>query len=178
MWIDYRRRIAEGGVELSALERRLRGRPTADRVKMLRALEDGAARSLRALVPLLGYSERQLRRWWGAYERGGLAALLERRPRGGRRERVSAAAWAGLEAEMTAGRIARLADAQRYLREGWGIAYASLNGVSRLLKRRKARLKTGRRRHRRADPGAQAAFKKGLQRGPRRAPGGASLRHG
>ena len=75
-------------------------------------------------------------------------------------EQVSPEAWTALALEMRAGRIARLKEAQQYLREQWGIDYHSLNGLSQLFKRHKTKLKTGRRRHRQANPAAQAAFKK------------------
>jgi transposase len=64
---------------------------------------------------------------------------------------------------MRAGRISRLKDVRHYLQERWGIGYRSLNGVSRLLKRHNAKLKPGRRRHRRANPAAQAASKESLR---------------
>jgi transposase len=175
MWIDYGERVAESEAELRERERALRGWPTADRLKLLRLLKSGRERRLRRAAAVLGYSERQAQRWWRRYAAGGLAALLAEARHEGRRERITAAAWEALDGEMRAGRIARLREAQAYLRERHGIAY-SLNGVSLLFKRRKAKLKTGRRRHRAADPAAQAAFKKSVPRGPRRAPGGAGVR--
>jgi transposase len=159
MWIDYRERIAEGEEELRALERRARGRAAADRIKLLRLLKSGRERSLRRAAAVLGYSERHAQRWWRRYAAGGLAMLLAEAPREGRRERITPAAWAALDGEMRAGRVARLREAQAFLRERFGVVY-SLNGVSLLFKRRKVKLKTGRRRHRGADPAAQAAFKK------------------
>ena len=50
---------------------------------------------------------------------------------------------------MTTGQVVTLEDAQRCLRETWGIAY-SLNGVWYHLHQRRARKKTRRRRHRKA----------------------------
>jgi transposase len=160
MWIDYREQIPQSLPALVALEKRLRGLPIADRVKLLRLLKTRSIRSLRAAAPILGYSERQLQRWWGTYTSRGLEALMRWQPRPGRQARVPPEAWTALAVEMRAGRIARLKEAQRYLREQWGITYHSLNGLSQLFKRHKTKLKTGRRRHRRADPAAQAAFKK------------------
>jgi transposase len=162
MWIDYEAQIPQSPTALRTMERRLRGRPTADRVKLLRLLKTRTFRSLRGAAPMLGYSERQLQRWWATYTAGGLDALLQRPARRGRQAQVSDEAWAALAGEMQAGRVARLKDAQRYLRERWGIDYRSLNGVSRLFIRHKTRLKTGRRHHRRANLAAQAAFKKSL----------------
>ena len=157
--------IAESEAELAAAERRLRGRPVAARVRMLRLLKAGAAPTLGACAPLVGYSPRQLARWWAAYRGGGLAALTRERTRPGKASRLTAEARAGLEAEMRAGRIATLEDARAYLAEHHGVAYASLNGVWWQLRKHKIKLKTGRRRHRRADPAAQAGVKAGLRGG-------------
>lgn len=155
---DYRTAITESAEALAGRERRLRGSPLQARVRMLRLLKGGVARSLRACAPLLGYERRQLGRWWKTYEQGGLAALLVLRRPPGKAPRMTAEAWAGLAAEMAAGRIARREDARRYLRERWGLSY-SPNGLGGQLKRRRAKLKTGRRRHVRADAARQAAFK-------------------
>ena len=163
MWIDYGDQITQTPAALLTLERRLRGQPTADRVRLLRLLKTRTCRSLRGAAPMLGYSERHLQRWWGTYTTGGIEALLQRPTRRGRQAQVSDDAWTALAAEMQAGRVAHLKDAQRYLRERWGIDYRSLNGVSRLFIRHKTKLKTGRRRHRRANLAAQAAFKKSLR---------------
>ena len=78
---------------------------------------------------------------------------------------------------MRAGRVARLREAQAFLRDRHGIAY-SLNGISLLFKRHRVKLKTGRRRHRKADAAAQAAFKKGARGRTGAARGRAGLCHG
>lgn len=160
MWLDYRQAIAESAADLVALERRYRGAGVADRIKMLRLLKTDAYPSQRQVATVLGYTERQLRRWWQVYTQDGLSALLQRERPGGRVERLNATALAALEAEMKAGRIGRLRDAQRFLAEQWGVHYQGVSGLSRLFQRHKIKLKTGRRRHRRADAEAQAAFKK------------------
>jgi transposase len=164
MWLKYAEQIQESPAELTAWEHRFRGHRVADRVKMLRLLKTGAARSRRQLVDLLGYCERQLQRWWGVYQREGLAALVVERPRGGRRERMTPEAWKSLSAAMEAGQIGGLREAQRHLRKQCGVRYRGVSGVSRLLKRHGVKLKTGRRQHRKAELGQQAAFKKGLRR--------------
>jgi putative transposase len=149
--IRYPDVITELMEDLAALERRLRGRPDQHRAQMLRLLKSGQASSLVAVARLIGYSERTVNRWWQRYQAGGLDALLARRPRRGPASRLTDDAWAGLEAAMRRGEVATLRDAQRYLRDAWQIEYPSLNGVWWQLRRRQARLKTGRRRHRRAD---------------------------
>jgi transposase len=136
----------------------------ADRVKLLRLLKSGQERSLWRAAAVLGYPERPGQRWWRAYRESGLAGLLVVRRPGGARARITLAALAGLEGEMRAGRIARLREAQAYLREHWDIVY-SLDGLSGLFQRHKTKRKTGRPRHRRADAAAQAAFKKSVHDG-------------
>src|SRR5512144_151778 len=123
MWIDYRQAIGESAADLLTLERRYRGAGVGDRGKMLRLLTTEAYPSQRQLATALGYTERQLRRWWRLHVHGGLTALLHRAPPGGRPERVDATALAALEAEMRAGRIGRLCDAQRFLAERCGVHY-------------------------------------------------------
>jgi transposase len=86
--------------------------------------------------------------------------LLEAKPRGGKNERVSEEALDTLKERMKAGEIARLEEARRFLEERFGIHYKGVSGLSRLLKRHQIKLKTGRRRHRKASEEEQAAFKK------------------
>jgi transposase len=163
MWLKYPEQIAESVADLRQWERRLRGRGTADRVKMLRLLKTGEARSRRRLGEMLGYCERQLQRWWAVYQRAGLAALVAQRARGGRHERMTPQAWQSLSAAMEAGQMGGLREVQQHLRKTCGIAYRGVSGVSRLLRRHGVKLKTGRRQHRKADLEQQAAFKKGLR---------------
>jgi transposase len=155
--------IHESVEELTALERDLRGQPTAARARLLRVLKTGQARTLVLAAPLIGYGERTVNRWWKLYQTGGIERLLEHHPRPGKRSQVTAAAWANLEAAMTRGEIATLKDAQHFLAEQHGIHYQSLGGVWWLLRQRKVRLKTGRRRHRQADPAAQTEYKRSLR---------------
>jgi hypothetical protein len=64
-------------------------------------------------------------------------------------ERITPEAWEGLQAEMRAGRIGGLHEAQAYLRDTWHIAYG-IDAISKLFRRRKTKLKTGRPCHRKA----------------------------
>ena len=158
--INYPIMIDEEVDELRQLERQLRGQPTAPRVQLLRLLKSGQVTTLGAAASVLGYHERHLSplvgrlssRWAGA------TARLPHRP--GRVSRMTAAAWHGLEAAMTAGEIVTLKDAQRYLAETWDVHYQSLNGVWEQLRVRQAKKKTGRRRHRQANAEAQENYKR------------------
>jgi transposase len=171
MRTDYATVITETADELRAAEVRVRGERVAPRARMLVLLKTGTTPTLARCAEVLGFSPRGVARWWAAYRREGLAGLLVQRPRQGRRPRLTAPALAGLEAVMATGAIATLKDAQRYLAEEWGIVYPSLNGVWSQLHKHRIKLKTGRRRHQRADAAAQAAFKAGFRPGPGGAPG-------
>jgi putative transposase len=162
MRIDYPQVIRQDPKRLQECERQQRGTALAPRVRLLRLLKTGQARSLPEAAALLGYSTVQVTRWWACYRQRGLPGLLQKPVRPGRPSRLTAAAWRGLQYEMRAGRITRLEDARQYLQRRWNIYYASVNGVWQLLRQRRAKCKTGRRRHRRADAVAQATFKKTL----------------
>ena len=147
MRTHYREQIKESEQELEHLERSLRGQALCDRVKMLRLLKSGAYDNRRTLAPTLGYSERQLQRWWKLYKKAGIDGLLEEKAVGGSTERVNDAAWQGLRLVMRSGHIKQLKEAQAYLTERFGIEYSSLQGLSDMIKRRSiARSITPRRR--------------------------------
>ena len=149
----------------------------ADRVKLLRLLKAGEPRRLAGAAALLGYSERQAHRWWRCYSEGGLAVLVQPARRHGGRERVTAAAWQALEAKLRAGEVARLREARDYLRAQWGID-DTVGDVSKLFQRRRVKRKTGRPQHRRAEPAAQAAFKRSAWAAGSRAQAAAGACHG
>lgn len=154
--------IRQDWKRLQEYERQLRGTSFASRARLLRLLKTGQADSLPQAAQLLGYSTVQVTRWWACYRQRGLLGLLQPPIRPGRPSSMTAAAWRGLQQQMRAGRITRLEDARQYLQHHWGIHYASVNGVWHMLRQRRVKCKTGRRRHRRANAVEQAAFKKTL----------------
>ena len=136
MRTHYQDQILESEQELEHLERSLRGQALCDRVKMLRLLKSGAYDNRRTLAPTLGYSERQLQRWWKLYKKAGIDGLLEEKAVGGSTERVTDAAWQGLKLAMRSGHVKQLKEAQAYLTEYFTIDYSSLQGLSDMIKRR------------------------------------------
>ena len=165
MWIDYRSVIRESEEQLRALERKHRGNSrVSKRIQMVRLLKSGACRSMRRAAPILEYSVPQLERWWRSYREGGIDALLVDPPSmRGRPELMTPEAWEGLNAEMEAGQMRTLEQVRQYLAQEWDVQYASSASVSGLFRRHKVKWKTGRRRHRKADAAAQAAFKQTSQ---------------
>jgi Helix-turn-helix domain len=119
--ISYPVVIEESVDALGHLERQLRGQPVAPRIQLLRLLKSGQVTTLGSAARILGYTERTCARWWGDYRRGGLEQLLDYGTAPGRQPLMTEAAWQGLEAAMTAGEIATLKDAQRYLAETWDV---------------------------------------------------------
>jgi transposase len=160
MHISYGQAIGESEEELSQAEQRARGQRMLDRVRMLRLLKSEQVSSLEACAVVLGYSPRQLRRWWQLYRLEGLSRLTQPTAYAGKRSQLSPQAWEGLQAEMQAGHISTLQEARQYLQSQWHIDYRSLNGVWWQLRRHQAKLKTGRRQHRRAKAEQQEQFKK------------------
>jgi len=164
MWpwphIDYPQLINESEEELQKLEKRHRYSHLFHRVKMLGLLKSVQCSNLGEAAKVLGYSWRQCQRWFKTYTEDALGELLVSRvnERGGR-ELVTDEAWEALEEAMKEGRIATIAGAHRFLSER-GIDYARPESVGALLKRREAKLKTGRPRHEKADPQEQEEFKK------------------
>jgi transposase len=160
MSIAYPPLIQEDIGQLHAAEKAARDKARADRVRLLRFLKEGRVAGVSQAATVLGYRVRTLQRWWQCYREGGLAALLAPPQRRGMTERLTPEAWAGLQAEMRAGQIGGLHEAQIYLRDTWHIGYG-IDALSKLFRRRKTKLKTGRPRHRKAaSPAEQAAFKK------------------
>lgn len=136
MHTHYPEQIRESEEYLERLERSLRGQAVCDRVKMLRLLKSQAYDSRRTLAPVLGYSERQLQRWWKIYKRGGMEELIEEKAVGGSTERITDAAWASLSAAMRSGHVKQLKEAQAFLLDRFDIEYQSLQGLSDMIKRR------------------------------------------
>lgn len=160
MRIKYPKAIQESEEELTSLEQCLRGQKTADRVRMLRLLKSATVKSLKDCAPLVGYSVSQLTRWWERYRTEGLSGLLKRHKPTGKASRLTAEAWTGLQEEMRAGHITTMQDARNYLEREWGIGYKNGKSLWWLFKKHRVKWKTGRRRHKKANPEQQAAFKK------------------
>jgi transposase len=158
--ILYPQVIKEDPHELEKLEKYHRYTHLFQRVRMLRLLKSAECSNLAEAAEALGYSWRQCQRWFASYRQGGLEELLKSRvEERGRQELITEEAFRELEEAMKRGEIATIGQAHRFLSER-GIEYSHPDGVGQLLRRRKAKLKTGRPRHEKADTEEQEAFKK------------------
>src|SRR3954463_5937578 len=176
MGTAYALLIEEDVAQLQAAEKAARDKSRADRVRLLRLVKEERAPGIVQAAAALGYSARTAERWWRRYCEGGLAALVAPPQRRGLVEPITPEAWEGLQAEMRAGHIGGLHEAQAYLRDTWHIGYG-IDAISKLFRRRKTKLKTGRPHHRNR-PAEQAVFKKGAARHGVAARGAAGLRDG
>ena len=166
--IDYPNVIKEDIEELRKLEKRHRYSHLFHRVRMLRLLKSGECKNLSEAAQALGYSWRQCQRWFAAYRRGGKRQLLVSRvDEHGPKELITDQAWQELEEAMKRGEISTVAQAHEFLVDR-GIGYSHPESVGGLLRRRKAKPKTGRPRHEKADQREQEDFKKSSQQGSRR----------
>ena len=163
MRIKYPKAIQESEEELTRREQSLRGQKAGDRVRMLRLLKSAAVKSLKDCAPMVGYSLSQLTRWWERYRAEGLAGMLKRQKPAGKASRLTPEAWAGLLQAMRTGHIATMQDARNYLQREWGISYKNGKSLWWLFKKHRIKWKTGRRRHKKAQPEQQVAFKKTLE---------------
>lgn len=160
--IDYPNVITQTPEQLRELEKHHRYTHLFQRVRMLRLLKSGQCRNLGEAADALDYSRRQCQRWWDAYTEGGAGGLLVSRvAQRGRQELVTDQAWEELEEAMKEGKIATYTGAHAFLSER-GIEYSGPDSVGGLFRRRKAKPKTGRPRHQKADSQEQEAFKKSL----------------
>jgi transposase len=161
MSIDYCNLIRETEENLLELEKKHRSTHLSHRLRMLRLLKSGTSKSIQQAADVVGYSWRQCQRWITTYRKEGLSALLIDRTheRGNHEERVTPEAWASLEEAMQRGEIDTYERARKFLTEH-GIHYKDQSSIFRLFERHQVKAKTGRYRHKRADPEEQEAFKK------------------
>jgi transposase len=118
--------------------------------------------SLRTAAQVLGVDERSVRRWVAWYRAGGLAEVGRRR----RGDRTGQPAWltpdqqAALCAEASEGAFRTAAEAAQWVTATFGVTYTA-SGMRTLLHRLDCRPKVPRPIAEKANPVAQAAWKKG-----------------
>ncbi len=146
-------------------ERRPDVRPRLHALWLLRS-----GRSVREVAALVGVHERSVQRWVGWYRDGGVAGVRAHRQAGkGQPAFLTAEQQAQLGEQAATGAFRTAADAQRWVEAQFGVSYRP-GGMYALLGRLRIHPKVPRPVNPKADPVAQAAWKKGGSRMPSRRP--------
>jgi transposase len=156
--MKYAIKIVESIEYLVEQERKSTLAQIRDRVRFIRLLKSGEAKTQSAAGQLIGLCERQSQRLWRIYQQEGLAGL-QKKPSWGYWGKLSSTQIAHLRQFLLDDRAETLADIQAYLQNNLGVSY-TIGGISDLCKRLKIKLKTGRPVNVRQQPGAIENFKK------------------
>lgn len=156
--MDYQTEITESEDYLVKLERSTKDVKVRDRVRFIRLLKTGEAKTQHQAGTLIGLGIRQSQRLWQRYREAGLAVLAVNNYAGGV-AKLNEAGQRQLQERLTQDDIASLEQARRYLQEEFGISYTT-SGVSYLFKRLKVKLKTGRPQNIKQDAAQFEEFKK------------------
>ena len=157
---NYQNLTRESVSELERQEKKHRNSVIGSRMRFLRLLKSGEASSVEAAATMIHYSRGHCQRWLKSYQAQGIQALLEplKKPPG-QSERMTSAAWDALNAALDKGTIGTYAQARELL-ASVGVVYKDDTTILKLFKRHGIKAKTARPVHEKADPEAQAAFKK------------------
>jgi transposase len=140
--MNYQTEISESGDYLIELERATKDLKARDRVRFIRLLKTGRAATQKQAGVLIGLQVRQAQRLWEQYREQGLAVMCQNNYTGGM-VKLDGTAQAGLKARLKQDDMQSLEQVRLYLEQEFGVGY-TVSGISRLFKRLKVKLKTGR----------------------------------
>jgi transposase len=156
----------DDAASLRARYRRERRADVRPRLQGLWLVRTG--KTTREVAEVVGVEERTVQRWLAWYRVGGLAEVEGRHAHGkGAAPFLTAEQQAVLAGEVETGRFRTAAEVRRWVEERWGVRYTE-GGMYALLKRLRCAPKVPRPIHEKADPLAQARWKKGGSRKPSR----------
>lgn len=156
--INYGLVIVETVEDLLGLERAQQHARERDRVRFLRFLKEGKAKSQVQAGALIGLKRRQSQVLWQRYQKEGLASYISSKYKG---------SWSKLSSQQQARLLQRLDQNDvftqqqiiEWLQAETGVTYTQ-GGISDLLARLKVKLKVGRPVNVRKDEAGAVAFKK------------------
>lgn len=156
--MDYTTLIEESLDHIIDLERSTSNLQARDRIRFIRYLKSGQAKTQEEAGMLIGIGLRQSQRLYKLYRTEGLSRLLQPSPPR-YTGKLSEEQREKLLDRLKDDDIATLAQAQDWMEQEFGVYY-TLGGVWALFKRLKVKLKTGRPSNVRKDPQQGEAFKK------------------
>jgi len=158
--MDYTSLIIED-VDFLASQERLAGKAQARaRIRFLRLLKTGQAKSQAAAGLHISLAIGQSQRLWQTYQEKGFAGLLSPAYQASF-GKLSAHQISILLTFLGSDQAGKLAEVQAFMHSSFGLQY-SLSGISKLFTRLKIKLKTGRPSKVRKDAAQEEAFKKTL----------------
>ena len=161
---NYKELISEDVQTLLELERQQKHAKLRDRVRMLRLLKSGEARSLPVVAGMLGISSTNARYLWNNYQQQGLLEFTRWRYGGNYRkltvEQQQQLVAAAAEAPNSFG---SQADIRQYILQTFQVNYTQ-PGISYLCSRNKIKHKVGRPRNKEASEEQQQDYKKNSRR--------------
>jgi len=162
--LKYSEIIVEDEQSLLECERQQKHAKLRDRVRMLRLLKSGEARSLAAVAPMIGLSAAEVRYLFANYRKQGLSEFMRWRY-GGNNRYLTPQQEQQLVARCsdTSNSFAGQADLQQYILQTFEVSY-SQPGISMLCSRKKIKHKSGRPRNSKASEEQQQEYKKNSPR--------------
>lgn len=158
--MDYSLKISEELTQLQTLEKQQTKAHLRDYVRFLRLLKSGHCTTQTQAAQQINLSLRQAQRLWQAYQKQGLASLLQPR-KATYFGKLSTTQISHLRRFLLDDQAQTLADVQAYLAGSLGVEY-TIGGVFDLCNRLKIKAKTGRPVHAHQAPGAVETYKKSL----------------
>ncbi len=156
--INYQEKIKESVAELVILEKAQKQARQRDRVRFVRYLKAGQAKTQPQAGAMIGLQRRQSQQLWQQYARQGLQGLVFTGYKGGW-AKLSSIQQAHLLQRLDQDDIATQGQLRDWLQQEMGVVY-SQSGISVLLSRLKVKLKTGRPVNVRKDKAGEVVFKK------------------
>ncbi len=160
--MNYAQMITETDEELQRVEKKQKLVQFQNRVRFLRVLKSGVARTQAEAGAAVGWQLRQSQKIWCLYGTGGLAAVLRKPHRWGF-GKLSSHEMARLQNYTAQFGAESLAEVRAYLEKACGVSY-TIGGVSALCGRLKIKLKSARPSNALKDEGKVEAYKKTLGR--------------
>ena len=158
--MDYSELIRESVEFLQSQERLATQGQVRNRIRFLRLLKTGQAKTQSAAGLLIGIATRQSQRLWHPYREKGFSALLSTHYQHSF-GKLSAGQISVLLTFLRTDQASKLADVQALIDASFGV-HSTLWGLSKRFTRLKIKLKTGRPSKVRKDAAQEAAFKKTL----------------
>jgi transposase len=141
--MNYAELIAEAEAELTALENKQKLVQFQKRIRFLRLLKTGAAKTQAAAGEMVGWKLRQAQKIWQLYRTGGVEEAL-RRNQNWHQGKLSAVERTQLSEHLSVSNGAMsLAAIRHHIQSTFGVDY-TIGGISDLCGRLKIKLKTAR----------------------------------